>query len=574
MSGSVKLPVGIENFEEIRTNGYYYVDKTNLIEQLFESRGKVNLFTRPRRFGKTLNMSMLKYFFEIGADPSLFDGLNISRNDQLCKEHMGKYPVIFLTLKNVDGLDFQEAKQRFVDLIGTEAARFRFLLDSDRLTLDDKERYKALIAIKNGAYFMSNQVFTRSLKTLSELLNKYYDQKTVILIDEYDVPLDKAFQQGYYREMVSLIRGIFGDALKTNDSLSFAVLTGCLRISKESIFTGLNNFKILSITDVRFDEQFGFTDKEVNDILSYYHMEDRMKETKQWYDGYHFGNVDVYCPWDVINHVDRIKDDPGARPETYWINTSGNDLVRRFVNKANKTTRNEIERLIAGEAIEKQIRLDLTYDEIDNSIDNLWSVLFTTGYLTQIGLTEEGAYKLVIPNKEVREVYKLQIQEWFEKSLFSNVDQLQSFWKSFAEGNTEEIEKYLNKVLSNSISVFDTKGRNEEKESSYHNLLTGVLTGNADWLVKSNVEAGEGFADIIVETDDPDAGIITELKYTRDTKEMEQACKKAIAQIKDRRYQEYLLNDERRDILLYGIAFCKKRCKVIAEKMMEESFVQ
>lgn len=574
MSGSVKLPVGIENFEEIRTNGYYYVDKTNLIEQLFESRGKVNLFTRPRRFGKTLNMSMLKYFFEIGADPSLFDGLNISRNDQLCKEHMGKYPVIFLTLKNVDGLDFQEAKQRFVDLIGTEAARFRFLLDSDRLTLDDKERYKALIAIKNGAYFMSNQVFTRSLKTLSELLNKYYDQKTVILIDEYDVPLDKAFQQGYYREMVSLIRGIFGDALKTNDSLSFAVMTGCLRISKESIFTGLNNFKILSITDVRFDEQFGFTDKEVNDILSYYHMEDRMKETKQWYDGYHFGNVDVYCPWDVINHVDRIKDDPGARPETYWINTSGNDLVRRFVNKANKTTRNEIERLIAGEAIEKQIRLDLTYDEIDNSIDNLWSVLFTTGYLTQIGLTEEGAYKLVIPNKEVREVYKLQIQEWFEKSLFSNVDQLQSFWKSFAEGNTEEIEKYLNKVLSNSISVFDTKGRNEEKESSYHNLLTGVLTGNADWLVKSNVEAGEGFADIIVETDDPDAGIITELKYTRDTKEMEQACKKAIAQIKDRRYQEYLLNDERRDILLYGIAFCKKRCKVIAEKMMEESFVQ
>lgn len=574
MSGSVKLPVGIENFEEIRTNGYYYVDKTNLIEQLFESRGKVNLFTRPRRFGKTLNMSMLKYFFEIGADPSLFDGLNISRNEQLCKEHMGKYPVIFLTLKNVDGLDFQEAKQRFVDLIGTEAARFRFLLDSDRLTLDDKERYKALIAIKNGAYFMSNQVFTRSLKTLSELLNKYYDQKTVILIDEYDVPLDKAFQQGYYREMVSLIRGIFGDALKTNDSLSFAVMTGCLRISKESIFTGLNNFKILSITDVRFDEQFGFTDKEVNDILSYYHMEDRMKETKQWYDGYHFGNVDVYCPWDVINHVDRIKDDPGARPETYWINTSGNDLVRRFVNKANKTTRNEIERLIAGEAIEKQIRLDLTYDEIDNSIDNLWSVLFTTGYLTQIGLTEEGAYKLVIPNKEVREVYKLQIQEWFEKSLFSNVDQLQSFWKSFAEGNTEEIEKYLNKVLSNSISVFDTKGRNEEKESSYHNLLTGVLTGNADWLVKSNVEAGEGFADIIVETDDPDAGIIAELKYTRNTKEMEQACKKAIAQIKDRRYQEYLLNDERRNILLYGIAFCKKRCKVIAEKMTEESFVQ
>lgn len=572
MSGLVKLPVGIENFEEIRTNGYYYVDKTNLIEQLFESRGKVNLFTRPRRFGKTLNMSMLKYFFEIGADPSLFEELNISRNKQLCKEHMGKYPVILITLKNVDGMDFQEAKQRFIDLIGTEAARFRFLLDSDRLTMDDKERYKALISIKNGAYSMSNQVFTRSLKTLSELLNKHYDQKTVILMDEYDVPLDKAFQQGYYREMVLLIRGILGDALKTNDSLSFAVLTGCLRISKESIFKGLNNFKILSITDVRFDEQFGFTDKEVKDLLSYYHVENRMEETKQWYDGYHFGNVDVYCPWDVINHVDRIKDDPNARPETYWINTSGNDLVRRFVDKANKTTRNEIERLIAGEAIKKQIRLVLTYDEIDNSIDNLWSVLFTTGYLTQAGVTEEGAYKLVIPNKEVREVYKLQIQEWFEKSIFTNTEQLQSFWKAFAEGNTDEIERYLNRVLSNSISVFDTKGRSEEKEISYHNLLIGILTGNADWLVKSNVEAGEGFADIIVETDDPDAGIIAELKYAKDTKEMEQACKKALGQIRDRRYQEYLLNDDRQDILLYGIAFCKKRCKVTAERLSEELF--
>ena len=372
--------------------------------------------------------------------------------------------------------------------------------------------------------------------------------------------------------MVLLIRGILGDALKTNDSLSFAVLTECLRISKESIFTGLNNFKILSITDVRFDEQFGFTDKEVKDLLSYYHVENRMEETKQWYDGYHFGNVDVYCPWDVINHVDRIKDDPNARPEAYWINTSGNDLVRRFVDKANKTTRNEIERLIAGEAIKKQIRLDLTYDEIDNSIDNLWSVLFTTGYLTQAGVTEEGAYKLVIPNKEVREVYKLQIQEWFEKSIFTNTEQLQSFWKAFAEGNTDEIERYLNRVLSNSISVFDTRGRNEEKEISYHNLLIGILTGNADWLVKSNVEAGEGFADIIVETDDPDAGIIAELKYAKDTKEMEQACKKALGQIRDRRYQEYLLNDDRQDILLYGIAFCKKRCKVTAERLSEESY--
>ena len=385
-------------------------------------------------------------------------------------------------------------------------------------------------------------------------------------MDEYDVPLDKAFQHGYYREMVALIRAMFGKALKTNDALEFAVLTGCLRVSKESIFTGLNNFKILSITDSRFDEQFGFTDEEVRELLSFYHVENRYEETKEWYDGYHFGNVDVYCPWDVVNHVDRIKDDPGNRPEAYWINTSGNDLVKRFVDKAGKTTRNEIERLIAGEAIEKQIRLDLTYDEIDNSIDNLWSVLFTTGYLTHAGINEEGAYKLAIPNKEVREVFRLQIQEWFKKSIFSNTGQLQKFWRAFEEGDTDDMEKYLNRVLSNSVSVFGTKAQNGEKESSYHNLLVGILTGNADWLVKSNVEAGEGFADIIVETDDPDAGIIAELKYTKEFRDMEQACRNALGQIKDRRYQEYLLNDDRRDILLYGIAFCKKRCKVVVGK--------
>lgn len=366
--------------------------------------------------------------------------------------------------------------------------------------------------------------------------------------------------------MAALIRAVFGKALKTNDALEFAVLTGCLRVSKESIFTGLNNFKILSITDSRFDEQFGFTDQEVRELLAFYHMEDRFEETKEWYDGYHFGNVDVYCPWDVINHVDRIKDDPKARPEAYWINTSGNDLVKRFVDKASKTTRNEIERLIAGEVIEKQIRLDLTYDEIDNSVENLWSVLFTTGYLTHAGISDEGAYRLVIPNKEVREVFKLQIQEWFKKSIFSNTEQLQNFWKAFEEGDTDGIEKYLNRVLSNSVSVFDTKSQNREKESSYHNLLIGILTGNADWLVKSNVEAGEGFADIIVETDDPDAGIIVELKYAKEFKDMEQVCQKALKQIKDRRYEEYLLNDDRRDILLYGIAFCKKRCKATVEK--------
>ena len=551
MRKSIKLPVGIDDFEKIRKNGFYYVDKTKLIEQLFSNWGEVNLFTRPRRFGKTLNMRMLKSFFEIGADPTLFEGLYISKNKQLCDEHMGKYPVIFLSLKGIEGLNFIEAKKRFVDLIKKEAERFYFLKDSSSLLDIDKKKYCKLLQMKESEE--DSAIFASSLKTLSELLYKYFGQKPVVLIDEYDVPLDKAFQHGYYREMVALIRGLFGDALKTNDALEFAVLTGCLRVSKESIFTGLNNLKILSITDSRFDEQFGFTDDEVRKLLAFYRVENRFEETKEWYDGYHFGNVDVYCPWDVINHVDRIKDDPGARPEAYWINTSGNDLVKRFVNKASKTTRNEIERLIAGESIEKQIRLDLTYDEIDNSIENLWSVLFTTGYLTHTGITDEGIYKLVIPNKEVREVFKLQIQEWFKKSIFSNTERLQDFWNAFEEGNTEGMEKYLNRVLSNSVSVFDTKSKNGEKESSYHNLLIGILTGNADWLVKSNVEAGEGFADIIVETDDPDAGIIAELKYTKEFNEMEQACQKALEQIRNRRYEEYLLNDGRSEILLYGL---------------------
>ena len=563
MDEFLKLPVGIDNFEKIRRNGFYYVDKTSLIEQLFSNWGEVNLFTRPRRFGKTLNMSMLKYFFEIGTDRSLFDGLHICANEKICSEQMGKYPVIFLSLKNAEGLNFDTAKYQMVELIAREAERFPFLAKDTNLSDRDREKYRVLTAFADGHYQMSDDVLYGSLQTLSELLYKHFNQKTVILIDEYDVPLDKAFQHGYYREMVALIRALFGRALKTNEALAFAVLTGCPRVSKESIFTGLNNFKILSITDSRFDEQFGFTDKEVQKLLADYHLEARFSETKEWYDGYRFGNVDVYCPWNVTNHIDRIKDDPNARPEAYWIDTSGNDLVKRFVDKANRTTRNEIEQLIAGNAIEKMLRLDLTYDEIDNSIENLWSVLFTTGYLTQAGMTEDGAYRLVIPNREIREVFKLQIQEWFKKSIFSNTEQLTAFWKAFEEGNMDGVEMYLNRIMSNSISVFDIKTGEEKKEISYHNLLVGILTGNADWLVKSNVEAGEGFADIIVETEDPNAGIVVELKYAKDYNNMEQACRAALDQINDRRYQEYLLNDGRKDITLYGIAFCKKRCKAM-----------
>lgn len=564
---TLKLPVGIEDFREIRCAGFYYVDKTKLIEQLLDNWGKVNLFTRPRRFGKTLNMSMLHRFFEIGADRSLFDGLNIMLRKDLCNNYFGQFPVIFLTLKGVDGLSFEKATQKLINLIAREAERFRFLQDSDNLTENEKERYLALIRMDNGKYSMDEDILESSLQTLSELLFRHYGQKVIILIDEYDVPLDKAYQNGYYREMVSLIRSLFGDALKTNEFLQFSVLTGCLRVSKESIFTGLNNFKILSITDVRFDEQFGFTEAEVEKLLKDYHLESHLSEIKEWYNGYRFGDADIYCPWDVINHVDLLCEKPGELPQCYWINSSGNALVKRFVSIANRTTRDEIERLIAGEPIEKFVRLELTYDEIDNSIDNIWSVLFTTGYLTQVGMTDQGAYKLIIPNREVREVFRFQIQEWFKDKIGCNTDRLTDFWNSMKEGKTKEIEHYLNWTLSNSISVFDTKAQETEKENSYHTLLVGLLTGNSDWVVRSNVEAGEGFADILVEPEDPDAGIVIELKYSKEAAGLEKACEKAIKQIKDRRYYEYLRNDGRSDITLYGIAFYKKRCKVIVEKM-------
>ena len=567
MSELLKLPVGIDNFEKIRKEKFYYVDKTQLIEQLLEQWGEVNLFTRPRRFGKTLNMSMFQNFFEIGADKTLFDGLYISGNQTLCEEYMGKFPVIFLSLKGVDGLTFEEARQCFNEMVGREASRFSFLADSEQLTEDEKEMYLALVKICDGEYSMSGMNLRFSLKVLSQLLYKHYGKKTVILIDEYDVPLDKAFQHGYYKEMVSLIRGIFGEALKTNNYLQFAILTGCLRVSKESIFTGLNNFKILSITDSRFDEQFGFTDEEVSRLLADYHLENHLDETKEWYDGYHFGDTDVYCPWDVINHVDRLLGEPGAEPQSYWINTSGNDLVKRFIDKADKTTRNEIEKLIAGESIEKYIRMELTYDEIDNSIDNLWSILFTTGYLTQRGKPERGIYHLVIPNREVREVYILQIQEWFKNTVLHNTEPVKELLCAFENGAAGIIENRLNRILAKTISIFDTKARNEEKEIFYHGILLGLLRCEPDWLIQSNIESGDGFVDILIEPENPDAGIIIELKYVQTYAGLEKACQKAMNQIRGLRYDERLRNEDRNDILAYGIAFCKKKCKVVVENL-------
>lgn len=564
---NLKLPVGIEDFQEIRRNGFYYIDKTGLIEQLLDSWGKVNLFTRPRRFGKSLNMSMLRYFFEIGTDKTLFDGLHILQRKDLCDEYMGRFPVVFLTLKGVDGLTFEKATNKLIKIVALEAERFIFLKNSDKLTDNEKQRYCALVKMQDGKYAMDEDTLESALQTLSELLYRHYGQKVVILVDEYDVPLDKAYQNGYYKEMVSMIRSLFGEALKTNEFLQFAVLTGCLRVSRESIFTGLNNFKIFSITDARFDEQFGFTEDEVGKMLKDYHLEEHLAEMKEWYDGYHFGDADIYCPWDVINRVDDLCDTPEAKPKCYWINSSGNALVKLFVSIANRTTQDEIEHLIAGEPIEKYVRLDLTYDEIDKSIDNIWSVLFTTGYLTQADMTEQGAYKLVIPNKEVRTVYISQIQEWFKQKIADNTEQMAHFWKAIEDGNAEIIEQYLNQTLSNTISVFDTKAPEMEKENSYHTFLAGMLTGNTDWVVKSNVEAGEGFADIIIKPQNPNDGIIFELKYSKEASGLDKACERAIKQIRDRRYLEYLKNDGRHNMIFYGIAFYKKRCKVVVEKL-------
>ena len=558
----LKLPVGIENFEEIRTKGFYYVDKTELIRDLLNSWGKVNLFTRPRRFGKTLNMSMLKYFFEIGTDSALFDGLAISREKELCDRHMGKYPVVFLSLKGVDGLNFETAYEEFCKLIRNEAFRLRFLNDSEKITDVEKESFRHIL---NGDY--SEKDIRSSLQTMCSLLEKHYGQKVVLLIDEYDVPLDKAFNHGYYREMVDLIRSMFGAALKTNDSILMAVLTGCLRISKESIFTGLNNFKVLSIMDTRFDEHFGFTDSEVMRLLADYNLSDHFDVTKSWYDGYRFGDADVYCPWDVVNYVDLLKADPKAKPRAFWINTSGNDLVKRFVDKADKTTQGEIERLINGEAIEKNVRSELTYNEIDDSIDNLWSVLFTTGYLTKDSETDDGKLKLVIPNREVREVFILQIQEWFRKTFVRDDKPMRDFCQAFQTGDAETIQKHLNLVMTRMISILDTKARDDKKENFYHGLLLGLLRSDPTWLIMSNVESGDGFSDILIEPDDPDAGIIIEVKYSPTFAGLDDACKKALEQVKTRRYDEKLRNEGRDNLIAYGIAFNRKRCKAVCEKL-------
>lgn len=557
-AGKKKLPIGIENFEEIRTKGFYYVDKTGLIRELLENPGKVTLFTRPRRFGKSLTMSMLKNFFELENRKEIFHGLAISNEISLCEKFMGKFPVISISLKGIDAGSFDTARELAVQIINGEARRFQYLLTSDRLTSYDKDAYTALLRQD-----MSEAVLYSSLKVLSELLEKHHRQKAILLIDEYDVPLSKAFDQGYYEQMIVLIRNLFQQALKTNDSLELAVLTGCMRISKESVFTGLNNLKVLSVTDVRFDEYFGFTDDEVRKLLEYYDLSQNYEAVREWYDGYRFGNVDVYCPWDVVNYCDELRADPDALPQNYWSNTSSNEVVRKFIQKAEiGTTKNEIERLVAGETIKKEIHQELTYQDMYHSIDNIWSILFTTGYLTQRQKADRKSFYLAIPNLEIREIFTEQIMELFKENIKKNGDAVNAFCCALQKGDAQNAEKGFSDYLQKTISIRDSFAKRPTKENFYHGILLGLLGYKDTWIISSNEESGEGYSDILVRSEDEEMGIVIEVKYAEDGN-LEAACKKALKQIERKQYAEELLTEGIGHILKYGIACYKKRCKIM-----------
>lgn len=553
-----KLPIGIENFEDIRKEDFYYVDKTGFIVELLRNWGAVNLFTRPRRFGKSLNMSMLEHFFSPNGDKGIFEGLEISKEAGLCKEYMGKYPVISVSLKGIDALNYETAYQRAVLVVRRAAAKVQYLLDSDRLNSQDKLDYRKLLD-----YDMPEAIFGDSLKVLSELLEKHHNAKAVLLIDEYDVPLAKAFANGYYRQMILLIRILLGQALKTNHSLKFAVLAGCLRISKESIFTGLNNFKVLTVEDERFDNYYGFTDKEVKELLEYYGVMNHYEIVKRWYDGYQFGNVKVYCPWDVLNYCDRVRNSQDVQPENYWINTSSNDVVKRFIQEsANAATKREIECLVAGGVITKEVHQELTYPEIYQTIDNIWSLLFTTGYLTRRGKAVGRQMNLAIPNLEIRDIFVTQIMEFFKENVRGDGDMLNRFCDALQNKDIENIERLFTQYLKKTVSIRDTAVRTGMKENFYHGVLLGILGVKDRWGISSNQEMGEGYADILVEPDTGDMGIILEVKYAHDGN-LDAACREALKQIEYTRYEDSLKDDGIGNILKYGIACYKKRCRVM-----------
>lgn len=553
-----KLPIGIEDFEEVIKEDFYYVDKTGLIAELLQNWGYVNLFTRPRRFGKSLNMSMLKHFFSIEGDKTIFDGLTISKEKALCDAYMGKYPVISISLKGVNAPSYETAFQLAVQVINEAAAKVQFVLDSNKLTEYDKSEYRDILSRD-----MNEAVFSGSLRKLSGILEKYYGTKVIILIDEYDVPLAKAFENGYYDQMIFLIRNLFEQALKTNSSLKFAVMTGCMRISKESIFTGLNNFNVFSIVDVEFDEYFGFKDTEVRALLEYYKCEDKYSDVKEWYDGYRFGNSDVYCPWDVICYCGKLRMNPDSKPQNYWINTSSNDAVKKFIEKSeNVTTKREIERLVSGETIVKKIRPELTYKDMYDSIENIWSVLFTTGYLTQKSVMDDNTFELGIPNKEIYGIFTSQIMDYFKKRVQRDGETAKEFCEALEKGNIQIVENIFKTYLKNTISIRDTFVKREMKENFYHGILLGVLSVKETWGILSNRESGDGYSDILIETDDGETGIIIEIKYAHDGN-LERACEKALKQIKDMEYERELLEEGEKTVRKYAIACYKKTCKIM-----------
>lgn len=560
------LPIGIENFEEICTDEFYYVDKTMMIRDLLRRRGKVNLFTRPRRFGKSLNMSMLKYFFEIGRDRAIFDGLEITKEIALCEKNMGRFPVISVSLKSVDGAEYATARANLCATIGNEAMRFYDQLsDSEKLSEREKEAYRQLTTIDatgQSIYAMSDGVLMGGLKTLSMLLEKHYGKKAVILIDEYDVPLAKANEQGYYDQMIILIRSMFEQALKTNESLHFAVLTGCLRVSKESIFTGLNNLIVFSIADKDCGSYFGFTDDEVKGMLDYYELSDKYRTIKEWYNGYCFGDTDVYCPWDVINYVHKLLVDRTLMPQDYWINTSSNDVIRKLLEKASNETRNEIECLIAGEAVIKEIREELTYRELYDTIENVWGVLFATGYLTQRGEAEGKMRRLVIPNREILDIFVTQVRSWMQDKARENEVRLHYFCEAFKNADEETVQATFEEYLNETVSIRDTAVRNELKENFYHGFLLGLLRFEKEWLVISNRESGKGYADIVIEIFREKLGIVIEMKYAENGN-LDTACKEAMQQIEDREYVKQPYLDGMKRVIKCGIACHAKACKVV-----------
>lgn len=572
MNAAMKLPIGIEDFKGIRTEGFYYIDKTGLIKELLYNWGKVNLFTRPRRFGKSLNMSMLKNFFEIGCKKELFDGLEISRETTLCDEYMGRFPVISVSLKGVSGETYEAARARMCSVLGKEAMRFQFLLESDKLTEKEKIMYDQLTMVdgqNRGSFVMADSVLEEGLQTLSMLLEKHYARKVIILMDEYDVPLAKAFEKGYYDAMVGLMHNMFEQAFKTNDSLYFSVLTGCLRMSKESIFTGLNNPKILSVTSVQFDEYFGFTDDEVVKLLECYHLSESYDAIREWYDGYHFGNVDVYCPWDVINYVDELRTDPELEPRNYWLNTSGNAIIRRFLKMARATTKREIEELIAGGSVTKEVKEGLTYRDLYSSVENVWSVLFTTGYLTQRGKMSGKSVRLVIPNEEIRDLFVTQVSEWIQEVAREDGRFLDDFCEAFKNGDAADAQKRFKKYLENTISIRDTAVRKNLKENFYHGVILGLLGYKDDWYVSSNQESGDGYSDILVEVNEKKVGMVIEVKYV-DNGDLAAGCREALEQIEARKYDSLLRADGMQIILKYGVACHVKECKV---EVVKESLV-